>query len=77
MRDNPNTSSSILKVLTLNEKVLTQPLNGDWTIIINDTNNILGYVSSHYLSDTRHVIAPKPKTRYFINQVPYKEQREI
>ena len=57
--------------------MLTQPLNEDWTIITNNTNDILGYVSSHYLSDTKQVIAPKPKTRYFISQVPYKEQREI
>ena len=56
--------------------MLTQPLNEDWTIITNNTNDILGYVSSHYLSDTKQVIAPKPKTRYFISQVPYKEQRD-
>jgi uncharacterized protein YgiM (DUF1202 family) len=77
LRDKPNTSSSILKVLIQNEKVLTQPLNEDWTIITNNTNVILGYVSSHYLSDTKKVIATKPKTRYFISQVPYKDQREI
>ena len=57
--------------------MLTQPLNEDWTIITNNSDDILGYVSSHYLSDTKQVIPPKPKTRHFISDVPYQEQRKI
>jgi len=77
LRTEPNLDSEIKKVLSKNQKINIQNLDKNWSIVVDNENVIIGYISSHYLSVDKVITRPKPIVRYNIVDVPFNEQKKI